>query len=392
MYPSTPSFLRASFRGVVLLSLLALTGLASAQTTNIAPTISGTPKTQVTVRNAWEFSPTASDADGDTLTFSIANKPEWAAFNATTGHIRGWVYNVGTWSNIVISVSDGKVTRSLPAFSLNVVPANRAPTISGTPSTSAMTGQSYSFKPTASDPDGDALGFSISNKPTWATFSTASGSLTGTPTAAGTFSSIVVTVTDGKKSTSLPAFNIAVTAANKAPTISGTPLTSINASSAYAFKPTASDADGDALTFSVANKPAWASFSASTGQLSGTPAAADVGSYANIVISVSDGKITTSLPAFAIAVNQVSLGTATLTWTAPTQNTDGTSLTNLAGFRIVYGTSATALTQTLQIGNPSISSYVVEGLSPATYYFAVRAYNGTGAESANSNVASKLVK
>ena len=79
-------------------------------------------------------------------------------------------------------------------------------------------------------------------------------------------------------------------------------------------------------------------------------------------------------------------------WTAPTQNTDGSALTNLAGFRIYYGTSSTALTQIVQIANPSVSTYVVEGLSPTTYYFAVRAYTSSGAESVNSNVATKVMQ
>lgn len=83
-------------------------------------------------------------------------------------------------------------------------------------------------------------------------------------------------------------------------------------------------------------------------------------------------------------------GTATLSWTPPTQNTDGSALTNLAGYRISYGTSATALAQTIQVG-PSVSTYVVPGLMPGTYYFAVRAYTSGGTESVNSNVVSKVV-
>src|SRR6185295_12827691 len=128
-------------------------------------------------------------------------------------------------------------------------------------------------------------------------------------------------------------------------------------------------------------KPPWASFSTSTGRLSGTPAAADVGSYSNIVISVSDGSASASLPAFAISVTQVANGSATITWTPPTQNTDGSSLTNLAGYRLYYGTNSSSLTQTVQIANAGASSYVVEDLSPATWFFAVKAYNSSGAES-----------
>jgi hypothetical protein len=174
--------------------------------------------------------------------------------------------------------------------------------------------------------------------------------------------------------------------------ISGTPAQAVNSGSAYSFKPTASDANGDALTFAIANRPAWAGFSTSTGQLSGTPTSTNAGTFSNIIISVSDGKATVSLPAFSIDVNGGAPGTASLTWTAPTQNVDGSTLTDLAGYRIVYGTSSTALSQTVQVANPSVTAYVMESLPAGTYYFAVRAYTKYGAESANSNLATKSVR
>lgn len=383
--------LSKAWSGLLLCVLGLAAGTLHAQTTNRAPVISGTPKTSVTVRNVYQFEPTASDPDGNTLTFSISNKPSWANFNTTNGRLRGTSYSVGTWSNIVIRVSDGKATVSLPAFSIAVVKANSAPVISGTPAKTATVGQAYSFTPSATDANSDTLGFSISNKPAWASFSTSTGRLSGTPTAAGTHSNIVITVSDGKATASLAAFAITVAAsANRAPTISGSPVTALNTNTAYSFRPTAADADGDTLTFSIANKPSWATFSTTTGQLSGTPTAA--GAYQNIVIAVSDGKASTSLAAFGITVSQTSAGSATLSWTPPTQNTDGTSLNNLAGYRISYGTSPTALTQTVQVANPSVSTYVLDGLSPATYYFAVRAYTSAGTESTSSNVASKVVQ
>lgn len=85
-------------------------------------------------------------------------------------------------------------------------------------------------------------------------------------------------------------------------------------------------------------------------------------------------------------------GSATLSWTPPTQNTDGSSLTNLVGYRVSYGTSPTALIQTIQIANAGISSYTISNLSPATWYFAVRAYTSSGTESVNSSIGSKAVQ
>jgi hypothetical protein len=126
--------------------------------------------------------------------------------------------------------------------------------------------------------------------------------------------------------------------------------------------------------------------------LSGTPAAANAGNYSNIVISASDGKASAALPAFTITVVDVSTGAATLTWTPPTTNTDGSTLANLAGYRILYGPSAAQLTQTIQVGSAGVSSYIVENLAPGTYYFALRSYTSNGTESANSNVVTKVVQ
>jgi hypothetical protein len=85
----------------------------------------------------------------------------------------------------------------------------------------------------------------------------------------------------------------------------------------YSFAPKASDADGDTLGFAISGKPSWATFNTTTGVLSGTPGSANVGSYSNIVISVSDGKASVALTAFAITV------TAVATSPPPVGATDG---------------------------------------------------------------------
>ncbi|HVS25222.1 MAG TPA: putative Ig domain-containing protein, partial [Gammaproteobacteria bacterium] len=337
-----------------------------------------------------------SDPDsGSTLTFSVANKPTWATFSASTGQLQGTPTAAGTFASIAISVSDGQASASLPAFSIVVTQPNRPPTISGTPTTTGSVGTAYTFTPTASDPDsGTTLTFSITNRPAWATFNGSTGRLSGTPTAAGTFANITISVSDGQASASLAAFSIVVTQPNRPPTISGTPPTTIVTGTAYTFTPTASDPDtGSTLTFSVANKPSWATFDSARGTLAGTPGAGDVGSYANIVISVSDGQASASLPAFSIAVQAVATGSATLTWSAPTQNSDGSPLTDLAGYKVYWGTSSHNYSGTAALNNPGLATYVVDGLASSnTYYFAITAVNSTGTESSPSNEASKTIQ
>jgi hypothetical protein len=180
-------------------------------------------------------------------------------------------------------------------------------------------------------------------------------------------------------------------ATNSKPSISGTPITVILVGESYSFKPTAADPDGDALVFSVANKPSWASFDSTTGELRGTPGAGDAGTYANIQIAVSDGTATAQLSAFTLSVEQVGTGTATLSWTPPTENTDGTTLTDLAGYKIYYGRSADSLTKVVDINTAGVTTYVVDNLTTATWYFSMTSYNAGGIESDKSAVVSKTI-
>ena len=116
-----------------------------------------------------------------------------------------------------------------------------------------------------------------------------------------------------------------------------------------------------------------------------------MGSYAGIVVRVSDGTETVSLPGFTINVEQSATGTAMISWSPPTQRTDGTPLTDLAGYRVHYGRSATDLSTVITIDNSGITSYVIEGLTPGTWYFATTAFDAQGLESEFSNVASKAI-
>ncbi len=368
---------------------------------NTAPTISGTPATSVVTGNAYAFIPQVVDPDGQTLAFSATGKPAWAEFDTVTGRLSGTpaASDVGAHGPIVISVSDGVASASLPGFTVGVTAGstpgtgNRPPTISGTPSGAVAVGQAYSFTPSASDPDGQALTYSITNKPSWASFSTSTGRLSGTPavTNVGSTANIVISVSDGAASASLPAFAISVVPTNTAPRISGTPASSVTVGQPYSFTPTASDPDGQTLTFSIVNKPSWANFSTSTGRLSGTPAAADAAAYSGIVISVSDGSASASLSSFTLTVQQVQTGSATISWTPPTQNTNNSPLTDLKGYKIYYGTNSGNLNQVVDVPTAGVSSVVVENLAPGTWYFAVKSYNTSNVESALSNVTSKTI-
>ena len=178
---------------------------------------------------------------------------------------------------------------------------------------------------------------------------------------------------------------------NSPPTISGNPQSAVMMGSSYSFTPTASDPDGDNLTFSVQNLPGWANFDNSSGTLAGKPTLANVGVYADIQITVSDGSLSSSLPRYSVNVVQTALGSVTLSWTPPTQNEDGSALVNLAGYKFYYGTVSGTYPNSIRIDNSGIASYVIENLTPDTYYFVATAFNSIGIESRYSNETIKIV-
>ena len=276
-----------------------------------APTISGAPATSVTAAHYYSFQPSATDP-GKKLTFGIANKPSWAQFDPGSGRLYGTPLpgtNVGTFANILISASDGTARASLAPFSIKVLPLpNTPPTLAGSPAPAVATGHAYTFLPKSGDPNGLRLVFAINNKPSWATFDTTTGLLSGTAGAAGTYSNILITAYDGWSKTTLPAFNIVVTQA----------------------------------------------------------------------------------PATSVTSPVASTGSATLGWTPPTENTNGSVLVDLAGYHVYYGTTP-EVQETLTLANAGLTRYVMTGLSKATWYFAISAYDRNGHESDRTEVTSIAV-
>jgi hypothetical protein len=374
--PSFKGF--AAFLAPTALALGLLTfSSARANTWSDGLAISGSPATYVQIGHPYSFQPTVSDPTGRRLSFTIHNHPGWTTYSRRTGLMTGSLNTTGTFSNIVVSVTDGVKTVSLPAFSIRVGSSSSGGsggttppptvTISGTPATSVQAGQTYSFQPSAKDSAGAALSFSVANKPSWASFSIATGGLTGTPTAAGTYSNIIISASDGTASASLTPFSIGVTAStttSSPPTISGSPGTSVTAGQSYSFTPTVSNGGSSTLTFSISNMPAWASFSKTTGQLSGTPSSANVGTFPNIGISVSNGTQTASLAPFSISVNSAVASTAgaplvlyTDVASGPNSGGENNEGAYLSIFGKNFGSSGLGSTVRVYIGGAEVNSY-----------------------------------
>jgi len=107
---------------------------------------------------------------------------------------------------------------------------------------------------------------------------------------------------------------------------------------------------------------------------------------------VSDGSLTASLPAFSIVVSTTTTtGSATLSWTPPTLNTDGTALTNLAGYRILYGHDPEDLDHSVYIPDPAAHSFEFATLDAGTWYFSIVAVNAGGLEGPATAPARKII-
>ena len=171
------------------------------------------------------------------------------------------------------------------------------------------------------------------------------------------------------------------------PQISGAPTTQTLIDHTYSFVPTANDPNGDSLQFTIANRPSWLSFSPSTGGLTGTPTAADVGTYRGVTIQVTDGRTPSTLPAFDVQVFAVGPSSVTLSWLPPTENEDGSPLTDLAGYRIRYGDRPGTYSKRISLNGTGLATYSIDGLLPITYYFVLSSINSRGVESQYSNEA-----
>lgn len=378
---------------------------AGAPVSSELPVISGTPaQTTLGVGKSFSFTPTAGSPTGATLAFLLMNAPAFLSINTATGAVTGVpsIVDIGSYPNVRVAVSDGVSTVAGPAFTLTVVADATQPTtpavtgtlsITGSPVTAIVEGVAWSFRPTITvTGSGSAPVFRVANAPAWTTFDATTGTLSGAPppAAAATYPNIVISVSDGVAEAALPAFTLSVTVP-ALPTISGKPTTVATVGASYSFVPVAKDPNGYPLVYKISGKPAWASFDPTTGALTGTPGAAAAGTSTSVTISVTDGFSSASLPAYALSVANPVSGSATVSWSAPTRRADGTPLTNLAGFRVYYGTKSGKYPNSIAITNPALSSFTVDALPAGTYYFVATAFDANGNESAYSTPVSKTI-
>jgi hypothetical protein len=176
-------------------------------------------------------------------------------------------------------------------------------------------------------------------------------------------------------------------------TMEGIPSASATVGEPYSFQPKVISS-GTGVSFSATGLPSWLAINTSTGALAGTPSASDEGTTGHIVITASTAGASVTTTPFTIRVQPAAASTTVsvkLSWAAPTENTDGSPVTDLAGYHIYYGTNPAELTLWASVAGAGSTTYVVDDLPSGTYYFSVVAYNSAGVDSGQSNLANETI-
>ena len=268
---------------------------------NRPPVLNAIGAKSVSENQTLSFTISGSDPDGDAITFSATGLPTGASFDSGTRTFT-WTptFTQASTYNVSFTVSDGSLTAS-EVVTITVAHVNRAPVMTVPGPQTVVAGQPLTFSVSATDPDGDPLTFGATGLPSGATFDTGTRQFTWTPidSQAGSVS-VTFTASDGQLTSS---GNVAITVTATATTNSPPALAlpdSLNGAATFALSSTitATDPDGDALTFSSADLPAGASLAAN-GALSWTPNAGQIGVFMP-TITVSDGRAnaTGKLPIF----------------------------------------------------------------------------------------------
>ncbi|MDO8748652.1 MAG: putative Ig domain-containing protein [Candidatus Omnitrophota bacterium] len=268
---------------------------ASGQTNN-SPVLNSIGNKSVNENVVISFILSATDTDGDTLTYSASSLPSGATLNSSTGAF-SWTptYSQAGSYSVTFSVNDGKGGTASEAITIIVNNVNRAPVLTAIGNKSVIENSSLTFTVSATDADGDTLTYSASSLPTGATFSAATRVFSWTPTysQAGTYTAVHFQVSDVSLTASED-ITITVTNSNQAPVLAAIGAKSIAEGSVLTFTISATDADGDTLTYSSSNLPAGAAFNGSNGVFSWTPGYDQAAAYSAVRFSVTDGNLTDS--------------------------------------------------------------------------------------------------
>ncbi|MGN6545339.1 MAG: putative Ig domain-containing protein, partial [Aureliella sp.] len=259
---------------------------------NRPPTISSAPPTEVQVGEQMLYRVSATDADGDALSFDLPVHPDGMAVQPSLGVV-GWVpgrEDIGT-RDVILRASDRFGGVVLQSFRLIVRPQNTPPVIVSTPPGPAVANLPYQYPVQAQDADGDTLTYSLVNPTGDMHIDPVSGVLSWHPSSADVGrQKIVIVATDsaGASASQTIQLNVVASAPNHAPQLYSTHRDQVRFGNAYLYAVSAADSDGDPLTYELVVAPAGMSIDP-TGVVTWQPTSEQLGAN-SVQLKVSDGR------------------------------------------------------------------------------------------------------
>lgn len=277
------------------------------QSANHAPTITSTPAPAATVDRLYRYAVLATDGDGDTISYSFQQAPAGMSIDSVSGQLR-WsptAQQLGS-HDVIVAVTDLLGASTTQSFTLTVRGSNLAPRLTSTPVTTGAVGDRYAYEVMASDENGDPLTYSLPTAPPGMVISP-DGLIEWGPAFADIgVQNVVIRVADGQGgSVDQPyAITVADTPPNHIPDIISTPRQTAVVGQQYIYQPTAVDADGDPLHFSLPSFVSDMQIDPATGRITWTPTAASIGTGL-ITVAANDPSGAACLQTFSLTVRDV---------------------------------------------------------------------------------------
>ncbi|MBI3071878.1 MAG: putative Ig domain-containing protein [Deltaproteobacteria bacterium] len=262
--------------------------------TNRAPVLAAIGAKSGVAGRALAFTVSATDPDGDALTYTAATLPEGATFNQSTGAF-AWkpTFDQAGSYPVTITATDTGGLSAFETVTISIAHTNRAPTLATIGAKNGVEGAALEFAVNASDPDGDVLTIAASDLPDGARLNARTFSWTPSLAQAGVYK-VTISATDPDGLSASQTVTITIANTNGAPVLAAIgPKTAVEGRP-FVVVASASDPDGDTVTYSVANLPGGASFNAGTGTLSWTPEYGRSGKYQTTFTATDSGGLSAS--------------------------------------------------------------------------------------------------
>ncbi len=281
---------------------------------NSDPVISSNPPRYARADRLFAYDLAAEDADGDDVIWRIVSAPDGVSVDQMTGKLR-WIPaldQVGV-RDFVIEAMDSQGATDLQKFSVEVTCVNLVPTLDSVPPTEATTGRPYFYAVRASDPEGESLRFELGTTLAGMTMDEDTGLIRWVPDAtfAGRRERVTLTATDPEGGFASQAYEIEIAdggltgSGNHPPIITSSPVFYAEVDQPYSYVVTATDPNGDTVTYDLLEGPATMSLEATTGRITWTPVAGEItGLPVTVVVAARDDLGAIATQGYSIELRQ----------------------------------------------------------------------------------------